>query len=507
MFAFLGAWEDSMRAWGRLFYDDPSRIGKLTKIWYAPERAGMIVDENGDRVRPGDSPREKWITIPIGWVPGVEVKDFKIRKDSFNSMFQGEVPWAPGFGPVAQIPVTQVVAHTFPELADPNYEIGGVPVGKNPLLRQMFGFGLPKTGGDIGGTFTSAGGQLIPGWMKRAYQMMAGDGQQFNDAYAMGLNSALLKARSEGKDVNSKAVQEWADAQARKTARSMMFLEFVSNWGLGLSGEGSTKADFYRQRYRETLASGKTQKDFLAQFPEAAGLEWSFSQNQTGINATLKVENRSRKFKRDIQKNPDFGWFYVGSDNIGGEFSAAVYSAQFGREATPGSGETWRTRENSAEIRRQTQAALGWDSYNQISEAINLQLQQRGLHSVSQKGAEDLAAIKREFKADLGAENPEWFKDYNSFDPGKLQTFLDQVARPALSDGRLKNRPDIKALGDYLALRDEAMNLANQNGYSLGSQQAAPLRAVLSETGAALAAQNLGFSQTWNRILQREVEE
>jgi hypothetical protein len=345
--------------------------------------------------------------------------------------------------------------------------------------------------------------------------MINGDSPQFEDAYAMGLNAALIEARQQGKDVNSKAVQEWADKRAIDTARSATMLEFIANFGLGLSGEGATKAEFYRERYREISANadalkarGTTvQEEFLRQHPEASGLKWSFSENQTGINATLQVENRSRKFERDIQKNPEFGWFYVGSDNIGGEFSAAIYSSQFNREGTPGSGEAWRSRQNPAEIRKATASSLGWDSWNAVSEKVNLVLQQRGLTSVNQKGAEDLKKIKADFKATLASENPDWFKDYNNFDSSKMQSFVDQVARPALKDGRLKNRTDIKSMADYLELRQKAMDIANKNGYSLGSAKAANLRQILNDAGAAMAADNLGFSQMWTRVLSREVEE
>ncbi|KRF22917.1 hypothetical protein [Phycicoccus sp. Soil802] len=513
-FAFLGAWEDSMRAWGRMFYDDPSRVGKLAKIWYAPERGGLIVDENGNRVRPGDKAREKWIVLPVQWLPGVDYDEFKIRKDSFNSMFQGEVPWAPGFGPGVQVLTTQIAARTFPEIADPNFEVKGVNVGSNPVLRQMFGFGLPKTGATTGEQIGSVVEDVKPGWYRRLENIFDGNSDQFNDAYAMALNSEILKAREAGKDPNEKRVLETADAKARKTARSMMFLEFVSNWGLGMSGEGATKADFYRQRYREIsknadalYARGSSPtEEMLRQHPEAAGLEWSFSENKTGINASLKVEDRVRKFGKDIQKNPDFGWFYIGSDNVGGEFSAASYSAQFGREATPGSGDTWRSKLSNSEIREKTAASLGWDEYYKVKDAIDAKLAERGLHSTQQKGAEDLAAVMKDFRNSLSAENPSWAKDYNSFDSTKMQTFLTQVAEPALKDGRLKNRSDIKAMRDYLEVRTAAMAQANANGYSLGSQKAANLRAILNELGAALAQENIGFSQMWQRVLQREVD-
>jgi hypothetical protein len=142
-----------------------------------------------------------------------------------------------------------------------------------------------------------------------------------------------------------------------------------------------------------------------------------------------------------------------------------------------------------------------------VNERINLILADRGLHSINQKGAEDLKQIKASFRDQLGAENPDWLKDYSTFDSSKMQAFLSQVAMPALKDGRLKNRSDIKAMGDYMQLRQKAMDIANANGYSLGSDKAANLRDILAQAGQQLSADNLGFSQMWTRVFSREVSD
>jgi len=344
--------------------------------------------------------------------------------------------------------------------------------------------------------------------------MADGSDPQFTDAYSMALNTELIKARQAGKDPNSKAVLDAADEKARGVARSMMFLEFASNFGLGLSGEGSTKADFYKERYREIsknaadlAARGTTPAEEMArQHPEVAGLKWSFSENQTGINASLAVENRIRKYGKDIQKNPEFGWFYVGSDNVGGEFSAASYAAQFGREGAVGSGEAWRGKDSVAGIRTKTAASLGWDQYYSVKDQVDAELLKRGLHSLQQKGAEDLNTVMQSFKSDLSSENPEWAKDYGSFDSSKMQTFLNQVAAPAMKDGRLKNRTDIKMMADYLDLRQQAMDQAAANGSSLGARSSANLRAILLQAGQEMSQENIGFSQMWQRVLSREVD-
>jgi hypothetical protein len=514
-FAFIGAWEDSMRAWSRMFYDDPSRIGKIAKVWYAPNRAGMVVDQNGNRVNPGEKAQGgSFLVVPVGWIPGVDFEEFKIRKDSFNSIFQGDVPWMPGFAPTIQVPVTQLVARTFPEMADPNFELGGQKVGQNPILRQMFGFGLPKTGVTVGEQVGSVADQLTPGWIRQFRNAFDGTSPQFSDAYGSALNAELLKAKAAGQDINSKAVLERADSVARGTARSMLILQGISSGGLGISGSAATKADFYRQRYNEVAArapqlqaQGKTVSDeFLRQFPQAAGLKFSFSKNETGINATINVEDRVRKYGKDIQKNPEFGWFYVGSDNVGGEFSAASYAASYGREAKPGSGQAWRQKMTPEEIRTAAAVEAGWNVYSKVKADVDSELASRGLHSTSQRGAEDLANGMKAFREAMAQENPDWSKAYNSYDSSKLDTFINQVAAPALADRRLKNRSDIKAMGEYLALRQQAMAEAKSSGYSLGSNSAANLRAALNAAGQTLAQQNIGFSQMWDRVLQKEVD-
>jgi hypothetical protein len=159
-----------------------------------------------------------------------------------------------------------------------------------------------------------------------------------------------------------------------------------------------------------------------------------------------------------------------------------------------------------AQIRQKGAASLGWDEYYKVKDQVDAELVKRGLHSLQQTGAEDLEQIMKDFRSGLSKENPEWAKDYNSFDTSKVQTFLDQVAGPAMQDGRLKNRSDIRMMAQYLALRDDAIKTAEANGSSLGARNSSDIRAILLDAGNQMAQENIGFSQMWQRVLQREVD-
>lgn len=505
---FLGAWEDAMTSWSRIMYDDPAHLGTLTKVWTAPERMSMVVDENGKPVPWGGTAKQKFITIPL---PGplkdfVGASEFKFRKDSLNSIFQGEVPWVPGFGPIVQIPATEVLGRIYPELTD-------TVAGQNPLIRSMFPNGVPKRNGIGSDVFQSA----APGWIKKFHDSMSPDSAGYLTVFGSSVDSQIIAARKAGKPIPSRDVLIGNAVQA---ARNVSIVKGLSLGLFGLSGEGGNIADFYRSQYNdlrahegELSAQGKSlDQAFAEQHPEAAGLNFRLTKNNTGINATIAVQNRSRAYATQIAAHPESGWFFVGSDNLGGTFSQGVYNAQTSdaigganankrreRVQAVGDGKSPGLVENSL-------AGIGWGEYQRISTKVDLILESRGLHSVNQKGAEDLRGIKRQFVDELRTSNPDWAKDYDTTDTGKVKRFIDEVARPSLTDSKMKTRSDIKALGEYMRLRDKAVALLAAKGVSSFKAGAADdMAAVLNQAGTELARQDTGFMQMWNRVLAKEV--
>lgn len=495
---FLAAWQDAMESWSRLMYDDPRRIGAFAKLWNAPERMGLVVDQDGNKIEPGHTAEQKFVLLPTSFSNHFDTaKTFELRKDSLNSIFQGSVPYLPGFGPSVQVPASEIFGRMIPELGD----------SSNPLIRSLFPAGMPKRKGlvdDVAASWT-------PAYIQHLYEAFQPQSTDYTNAFADSVNSQIISARQAGKPLPS---EEKMIAVAAKQARNNTLLRGAVLGVVGFSGQESNVADFYRRQYQLFQANAQqyqaqgtsVDQAFAAAFPEAAGLTFSVTKNETGVQATVKAEDRARKFRSQIAANPEYGWFYVGSDNLGGQFSQSVYNAQY---STPvGGGGTLNQRHSIAprELADRAMAEDGWAQYQKIKMAVDLKLKQWGMTSLNQNGAANLKAAQDTAIAQLRRDNPSWAKDFDNQDSGKLQRFLDTVATPALSDPKLKNRSDIQLLGQYLELRKQALAKLQSWGYkSLTAQAAAPLKAILYQAGQDYANQNLGFQQMWQRMLSREV--
>jgi hypothetical protein len=159
---FLSPWQDAMESWARLMYDNPAVASTWIRYWQAPSQMGLVVDQDGQIVQPWEDTasegKTKFIDVPLPM--GVKnltgLKDVRIRQDSLNSAFQGEVPWLPGFGPMVQVPASQLIGHMMPELGD----------SKNPLLRSMFPFGLPEGSNKASAVPGQLAGQFVPAWVR-----------------------------------------------------------------------------------------------------------------------------------------------------------------------------------------------------------------------------------------------------------------------------------------------------------------------------------------------------
>ena len=507
---FLNAWEDAMMSWSRLMYDDPKRLGALMKTWNMPERMGLVVDQDGNIVKPGESARQKFIAVPLGAASKfVGVKELQLRKDSWNSIFQGEVWWQPGYGPIVTVPAQEVATRAFAK------DVDTAPAWAQPIIRGLLNGDAPKVRPGPGGVLQDAALGMAPSGAKKWFDAFNPGSPAFTNVFQDSVNSQVIEMRKAGHEP-TKADWDKITNKAVAAAKATNIVKALALGVFGQSSEGAGIQKFYSDQYKALqaqkdafAAEGKTvEQVFNEKFPEAAGLRWNVSVSETGITASVKTEDRAALFKKEIE-NPDtreYGWAYIGGDNVGGEFSPSVYNAQSSRRAGPGSTDTQRHRVSPEDMVNRTKVDLGWGEYQRIATKIDLILEQRGLRSINQKGAEDLAQIKRQFVAQLGANNPQWAKDYGSFDSTKLQRFITNWAEPALSDKRLKNRSDIKLMGQYLAYRQKAMDLAQQNGFSLASQQGAQLRSVLDQLGTEYARQDLGFGQMWQRMLSREVE-
>jgi hypothetical protein len=506
---FVGAWEDAIQSWSRLFYDNPATAGAFNKIWNAPNRMGLVVDQNGDAIAPGQQSDQSFLAVPAEWKNNFKTsKKMTIRKDSLNSIFQGAQWYTPGVGPLIQIPMQEIPAKLFPDLA--------VALGNsnNPIAKTIYPFGTPKTatgGGWLGNLAADIATGVAPAYARALYSMVNPNDSNNASAYLASVNQQIIEARKAGKPIPTASE---LDKNASAAARSAGFVRAMSLFAFGVSGQESTVADFYKRQYdllqsqsADLHAKGTTPSaEFVKQFPEAAGLQWSLSKSATGVNATLKAYQDEKTYAKQIKANPEAGWFYVGADNLNGDFSQSVYNAQSSRTLGIAGSGTERQRLSRTDIISKSLAEDGWLKYNSIKTAVDLKLKQFGLTSLDQNAAANLKLARDQAIQQLRHDNPSWAADFDQQDAGKLQRFIETVATPAISDPALKDRPDIKVLAQYLELRTQAMAKLQSWGYkSLTANAAAPLRAILFQAGQDFANQNLGFQQMWNRMLEKEV--
>jgi hypothetical protein len=109
----------------------------------------------------------------------------------------------------------------------------------------------------------------------------------------------------------------------------------------------------------------------------------------------------------------------------------------------------------------------------------------------------------------LFTKYPEFQKEYNDNAGSVIQKF-EPVLADALNDRTLKNRPDVRAIAQYMALRQQTIDLLKNNkgrSADLKDPRNADVTEYLRQQGEVLSRSNLGFQQAWQRLFSREVED
>lgn len=495
---FFAAWEDTMTKWGRLLYDDPSRAIRLEQVWTAPNKADVtLVDDQGQEfiILPG-------IFSPFG------SKGWRIRKDSFNIVFQGEPWWLPGFGPLVQVPINQLVLKFFPQHSD------------DKALKYLLPTGVNDNG---------VRSQLEPAWWRKAEAAFRKSSDDYHQTYAMLMEQELVKYNL-GKRKTKPTRAEIAHA-----TRNWHLMRMLTSFAAPVSADPTPEFQYYIDKAHEYLdqnqqieatfkawehsgPDGKAprgeqppprdwQEKFYRDHPEYFEMSVSLSKNNTGIVASDKAFQAIQKHRKLIAEHPDLGWFIVGPDN-NGDFSQGVYAFEKSQSVGGGSAMTFRGSKDPVDAVRDAEAAKGWMDYRKGMTMIQLELEARGLHSLQQHGAEDLLAAKQEFISNMSETNPAWAQAFGQRDDNKAESFLRSAQE--IVKGDLAKRPDMVVLQQYLegrrALRAELKRrglggLPNEDSVNSPNRD---LRIAWDEFTSSLIASNVGFEQMWQRALEAD---
>jgi hypothetical protein len=475
-FPFFGAFSDVMEKWGRMVIDDPSVLAKLSTIYNSPDRAGLTEERDG----------KTYINIPSNWSKAMGIdRKVSIPKASLNLIFQGGAWWNPGSGWFMQAAASELVT---------KYST----LESNRLIQEILPYGPTVQGANI--VDKSRDILIQSGGLRK---VLAGFDQ--NDPQRANLTALILAEEMTNyeqgrrdtvptkKEINDRAIKTIAlEAAAR------LVLPFALN----------TKSpyQFYIDEFHRMRSADP--ENAKMNFYNAYGEQYynftiSLSKNNTGISATTDAFERSKKLSDLVAKNPEYGWFVVGDANAGA-FSPTAYGAQFSQPVAPGSTVKYRSKQDPYEAFAKTQADKGWLLYKQGMAWLESRRISNGFTSLNSKGAEYLAAKKREFINNLTKENPDWGAAYTQIDTGKVVSFL-RYATEISADKRLAGRQDITTLSEYVAGREFIINqLQYRPTKNLDADSNIDLREKWDTFVGQLLNKDVTFGDIYSRILDKD---
>lgn len=511
---FFAPWYDAIQSWARLIYDDPSRFGQLMRYANAPDMFNLTTDPEGNPVRPWDDTplQDKTINVPLFGIGGLE--SYGVNFGSMNTITQGNTPFSPGAGPLAQVAGTVLVGRVAPKVFD-----GAIWTWMQENPDNIISQSLFMRPGDVPkADLKTVVGSQLPSYMRTmsdAFLGSDGFGNTYTNAYGTRYNDLVRQYREDhGGDDPSPAALKQIDHDADMGARAAAIARSAVSFNLGLSGTAVPEGQFYMDKMhaltavQEQLhAAGTTPEQvFAANYPTAANLNWSFSENNGHLQATVNATTAYVRHRNLMDDHPDVMWWIAGPDNIvsttdpNNEFSQGAYNQQM----TAG----LRRKFGRDDLVKQSQIAMGQGRLNAFNNALRLYMAQNGIKSLNAKNAGNLSVLRAQYMDQLRAQFPSWAEYYDKLNsPGEQKREIEQI-RSAMQAGgsALQNRPDVRLTQQYLAARDAVIAQAQAQGV-VGWQNANAVktsRDVLFAYGESLARRDVVFAQAWDRLFSHE---
>lgn len=471
IFPFFRSFADTAQKWSRIVLNDPSAAAALNIAYNAPDRLGMTEERDG----------VTYINVPGEWVKKFKIfgeRPLQIPKTSLNLIFSGNSWWNPGAGWFVQVPLAKVMKNV-PELE------------RNALVKEILPFGAGGTG--FSDVFIQSPAA------RRVIRMFDTDSPERNNMTVLVMAEENFKFES-----GERATRPTPD-EVEDRVKRMLAMEAAARLVLPFATNTRSPYQFYIDefhRFREEDQATASERFYTTYGDDYYLFTTSLSKNNTGIAATIDADREARRLKDLIAANPEYGWFIIGDKN-GGEFSPTVYQRQRELTIQAGGKTKYRESQDPYEAIAETQVEKGWIIYNKGMDILNAELIARGLKSFQSKDAEDLNARKKQFEADLEAENPEWSKVRKKVDGGKVENFLGLAAK-MLKDDRVNKRQDMQTMSVYFQGRDFIIDQLAMRGGTLNSPQNADLRERWDGFVTDLIDQDVTFNRIYTRILEKD---
>jgi hypothetical protein len=515
---FFSAQENAYKTWMKLAVANPALLNRGYMVWNAPNNAGLVTDYEGNTVPAGKTSGNDiiWLPLPEGLtkIPGLNVlTEMGIPKGSLDIIFQGglDVLYSEGnpnlfadilpVGPYVAAPISEI-ARNKPELED--------------SLRWAFPYGLPK---DFKSSF-------LPAWVQRAQVRSAElDDPQFARSYQLIYLTEQQNAKRDGrKPVSPKKIMEDTKAYWNMRTAANLIMPFAPRF--------DTPYKYYMDKSREyrRLYGIDADAKFLKDYPDFFEFTTTLSKNPTGVQssvAAIKSLNQNEDLVAELSKIEPRLISTITNDFQGYEFSQAAYNYLYRKRISSDTPDRFLSSQSPAEAMKKTEAERGWIRYNVLMDYIDNELVNRGLTSISQKGAEDLESFKtsaingiaRKKDADGNPvinpstgqyEQTAWYDDYLDSDGSKTNRVVIGLGK-ILEDKKFMkangNSPTWKSVQAYMNARQSIANtLMSRPFKTLNAKANADLKLVYDTIVNKLKNDDkMGFAYVYDRFLSQDL--
>lgn len=543
LFPFYSAFHDVMTKYGRILLDNPEFAARFQNVWDAPNRAGMVVDQNGKPVGPGHGiSSNQYIVMPsLPGHPGGATQ-WRIGKGSLNLVLQGDPFYLPGFGPLATYPAN-VIALNHPQLGKTFTTLGILPYGAginatdqvNPLPQwaqslaqsgalQGAAKHLPVVGTDLSAAVNTLI-TAVPGLK---------DSKAFDNTFAelaavksIDYNLAVDNARRTGAPAPKRLSPDEFFKQVGHETSVWLATKALAQGVMPTSQTPLNKYQYYFDQAhnyedpkwqaahpnvftRANPVTGQTvhytpEQAFYIDYPNYFEAMISLSKsNVGGVKPTVQGFQESQKWKKEIAQFPQYGSLFVGPGDDG-SFSPDAYAAQFNTPVGGGSSLMQRQAKDPKTAVDDIEVQKGWVRYMRVMNVLDATLHKAGYQSFGDVGAEGLKAAKQAYTQYLANDDPQWWAAFNTHDDTKFANFLN-AAQVAVKSPNAKGRGDLQGLSSYLQARQAFQGILAQRKAGGGSDNIdnsdnADLKKAFDAFGQYLKQRYVTFGDVYDRYL------
>jgi hypothetical protein len=515
---FFSAQENSYKTWMKFAVANPAIVNRGYQVWQAPNKAGLVTDQDGNEVPPGQTSGSDimWFGLPKGLtkIPGLNsLTEFGIPKASLDIIFQGGMDALYNKG---NPNVFSDIFPTGPYIAVPVAEITKDQPSIRETLNWLFPYGYPK----------DAASGFLPAWVRKLQTRQAGqDDPQFGKTYQLIWNTEQMRAKRNGRDPVS-------PDKILKMTKSYWNMRVAANLIMPFAPRFDTPYKFYLDKSREYKRVYGINADakFLDDFPEFFSFTSSLSKNPTGVQSSIAATKNIKKYGKLIGEVVNIDPKLVGlivNDPSGYEFSQSAYEYLYKKRVAADAPDRFLSSQSPAEAQKKTDAEKGWIQYNKFMDLIDNEMTSRGLTSIQQTGAEDLAIIKNAFINKLAVqidadgkpvfnkktgeyERTAWYDDYLDSDGSKTNRIIAGLGKIITDPEFVKNNRNNttwKSVNKYLEFRKlVARELLNREAKSIEAKSNSDLKIIYDGVVNKLKQDDkLGFAYVYDRFLSQDL--